>query len=437
MSFILNTPSAASIGAVTKLTGNSGGAVSPTSGNINVIGSGVVTVAGNPGTSTLTISAGATVPTQFDANSGSAVPALGILQVVGSHGVNTTGATNVVTVLVDNTLTLGDLSPVASGSDSLTLTTGDLSVVSGNLNLPTTSDANNGVVEVNSARFIHSYGTNNSFLGSGAGNFTLTGLNATGIGKNALAALTDGGSNTSVGCNSSLLLNGGDRNTAIGVASLQTITTGTDNIAVGYSAGSSYATTDSNNIAIGNIGVAADSAKIRIGTNGTHTTSFIAGIDGVNVGSVSKVVTMASDQLGTATVTAGAGITITPGANTITITNTGGGGVFAWTVITLDQTIAVNNGYICNKAGTLALALPATAAIGDIIRVTGINTALGWQITQAANQQIFFGASSTTLGATGTLTSSATRDSVELVCVVAGASTVYNVIASVGNLTVA
>lgn len=37
------------------LTGNSGGPVPPTGGNINVLGAGGVTVAGNPGTSTLTI----------------------------------------------------------------------------------------------------------------------------------------------------------------------------------------------------------------------------------------------------------------------------------------------------------------------------------------------------------------------------------------------
>lgn len=110
-------------------------------------------------------------------------------------------------------------------------------------------------------------------------------------------------------------------------------------------------------------------------------------------------------------------------------------GSMTWSVITADQAAVVNNGYICNKATTLALALPASGAIGDRIRVTGINTALGWQITQAANQQIFFGTSSTTLGATGTLTSSAIRDSVEIVCVVAGASTVWNVISSIGNLT--
>jgi hypothetical protein len=42
---------------VETLTGNTGGAVGPTANNINVVGSGGLTVTGNPGTSTLTISA--------------------------------------------------------------------------------------------------------------------------------------------------------------------------------------------------------------------------------------------------------------------------------------------------------------------------------------------------------------------------------------------
>jgi hypothetical protein len=41
---------------VETLTGNSGGVVAPTANNINVIGANGITVAGNPGTSTLTIS---------------------------------------------------------------------------------------------------------------------------------------------------------------------------------------------------------------------------------------------------------------------------------------------------------------------------------------------------------------------------------------------
>lgn len=54
MSYI-SSGSSSSSGTLLTLTGNVGGAVSPTVGNINVIGSGGVVVTGNPGTSTLTI----------------------------------------------------------------------------------------------------------------------------------------------------------------------------------------------------------------------------------------------------------------------------------------------------------------------------------------------------------------------------------------------
>lgn len=61
MSYIQNRiTSVVPIGGVSSLTGNSGGAVSPTAGNINVVGSGGVTIAGNPGTSTLTVSVSGT-----------------------------------------------------------------------------------------------------------------------------------------------------------------------------------------------------------------------------------------------------------------------------------------------------------------------------------------------------------------------------------------
>ncbi len=56
MSQLTAAATASSMGAVVTLTGNSGGAVSPTLGNINVVGSGSVNIVGNPGTSTLTVS---------------------------------------------------------------------------------------------------------------------------------------------------------------------------------------------------------------------------------------------------------------------------------------------------------------------------------------------------------------------------------------------
>ena len=54
-------------------------------------------------------------------------------------------------------------------------------------------------------------------------------------------------------------------------------TTGSDNIALGYEAGFSL-TTGGNNVDIGNLGAAADSNTIRIGTQGTQTATYIAGI---------------------------------------------------------------------------------------------------------------------------------------------------------------
>jgi hypothetical protein len=57
---------ASGTGIVQTLTGNTGGAVGPTGGNINVIGEGNITVTGDPGTSTLTISAGQSVFLQID-----------------------------------------------------------------------------------------------------------------------------------------------------------------------------------------------------------------------------------------------------------------------------------------------------------------------------------------------------------------------------------
>lgn len=77
------TLSAAPGGTLSTLTGNSGGPVSPLAGNINLVGSGAVSVSGNPGTHTLTISA-PTVATTFTANTGSAVPALNNLNIFGS-----------------------------------------------------------------------------------------------------------------------------------------------------------------------------------------------------------------------------------------------------------------------------------------------------------------------------------------------------------------
>lgn len=134
-----------------------------------------------------------------------------------------------------------------------------------------------------------------------------------------------------------------------------------------------------------------------------------------------------------ATLTGGTGVSIVNGAGSITVNSIGGG--LTWSVITgATQAMSVNNGYIANRAGTVAFSLPTTSAVGDIVAVTGINTATGWSITYTTNQQIFFGTSSATI-TTGSLASVNIRDTVILVCVVANLT--WNVIDSIGNITVA
>lgn len=134
-----------------------------------------------------------------------------------------------------------------------------------------------------------------------------------------------------------------------------------------------------------------------------------------------------------ATLTAGTGVTISNGAGSITINASGGG--LTWTVVTgTTQAAAVNNGYIANNAGLVTVTLPSTSAVGDTVAVTGINNATGWKVAQNAGNQIFFGNVSSTSGTGGSLASTATRDTVYLVCMTANAT--WNVTGSIGNITV-
>lgn len=57
---------------------------------------GTVTV--TAGSGTINLEAGASTPVQFDTDSGSAIPALGILNVLGATGLSTSGASNTVTI---------------------------------------------------------------------------------------------------------------------------------------------------------------------------------------------------------------------------------------------------------------------------------------------------------------------------------------------------
>lgn len=125
MSLIINPSTSSSTGSVSTLTGNSGGAVGPTLGNINIVGSGGVSVAGNPGTSTLTITAAGSVATTYNEDSGSATPAANILNIVGGTGIVTSGSGNTVTISTTGTTNLTYRNVPTGDSPYTVLTTDD------------------------------------------------------------------------------------------------------------------------------------------------------------------------------------------------------------------------------------------------------------------------------------------------------------------------
>lgn len=129
------------------------------------------------------------------------------------------------------------------------------------------------------------------------------------------------------------------------------------------------------------------------------------------------------------TLTAGAGISITNGSGTITIANAGAGP--SWNFIAASQPMVADNGYVCiAPGGALVLSLPAVSAQGQEIEVY-LDGATSWQITQAANQQILYGNTNTTLGVGGSITSTSQGDSIRILCTVTNLR--WIVLAGIGN----
>jgi len=308
-------------GPILTLTGNSGGAVAPSAGNINIVGSGILSVAGNPGTHTLTISATNPIPI---ANGGTNATSM-----TNTFGVNYFDGTRIVTttvgtagqVLTSNgagvaptyqaasggiTSITGDSGAAQSGP-AITLTGGTsggtfagaantLTLAFTELNLPATSDSSHGVININGTPVLQAFGANtdeNIFVGLSAGNFSLTSGSATantGIGTSVLAGLTNGNSNTAVGRRSQqvnatginntsigvaslLSFTGGNNNTAIGQGAMYQLVSGSGNSALGQAAGSNYTGAESGNINIGTAGVTGESNVCRIANIFGATTS--------------------------------------------------------------------------------------------------------------------------------------------------------------------
>ena len=138
--------------------------------------------------------------------------------------------------------------------------------------------------------------TDNVALGHDALFSCTTGINNTATGDDALAENMVGFNNTAHGWHALKQVTG-NLNTGVGCDALTNSTTGDNNIALGYRAGVNL-NGGSNNIDIGNTGVFGESNTIRIGTTGTQTGTFVAGIRGVAITGAQQVGVSASGQLG-------------------------------------------------------------------------------------------------------------------------------------------
>ena len=144
----------------------------------------------------------------------------------------------------------------------------------------------------------------NTATGASALYHNETGFNNTANGAFALFRNTHGSGNTAIGVEVLVKNRIGFENTAIGDHALENNINGTFNVAVGAFAGANLGTVHGhgdNNIYIGSRGAGDESNTIRIGSPGTHTATFIAGISGVTVAGGVGVVIDNNGQLGTIT----------------------------------------------------------------------------------------------------------------------------------------
>jgi hypothetical protein len=193
---------------------------------------------------------------------------------------NTTGSDNTadgMTALYSNTTGSGN---TASGYAAMVNnTTGDNNTAFGNTALNSNSTGNKNVATGYQALYFNTSGGYNTASGYQALYSNLDGIRNTAFGDWGLYSNTHGSDNT-----------------AAGQGALYSSTTGSYNIGLGANAGYNL-TSGSNNIEIGNEGTSSDGGIIRIGAAGTHTATYIAGIENAKVTGAAVYIT-SSGQLG-------------------------------------------------------------------------------------------------------------------------------------------
>lgn len=199
-------------------------------------------------------------------------------------------------------------------------------------NTATATSSTEAQYQINGTAVLHNYGTDNLWVGAGAGTFTAGGSKNVAVGPLAGAALgaNAGINNVYVGYKAGTADTGSGsgndsgnvgigkealgaytgttnaNNTAVGTQSFDQITTGKRNVGLGWEAGHNLTTNDSDNIFVGwsIVGSAGNNNVLRIGGgtgtgSGQQNSCFVSGIQGITVTGTAVLVS-GTDQLGIA-----------------------------------------------------------------------------------------------------------------------------------------
>jgi hypothetical protein len=219
----------------------------------------------------------------------------------GTLASNTTGSHNTASgfdALLSNTTGFQN---TATGFNALlTNTTGFGNTAIGDAALEFNTNGSSNTAVGQAALVANTTGDSNTAIGVSALAINTTGYFNTAVGPTALYSNTTGARNTASGVSALASNTTGVGNTASGFFALTNSTTGSSNIAIGYEAAYNVSVGNSNNIHIGSPGASADSGVIKIGTEGTQTSAYIAGISGATPGTPNLLVCVdANGQLGT------------------------------------------------------------------------------------------------------------------------------------------
>ena len=400
------------------------------------------------GANSIDLSAGAAVPTLFVTDAGTATPAVNILNVLGGNNIGTTGAANNLTINLTGTTdhcvqvgnasgsltslgagTTGELLIGNTGADaafgstayadfSFSNVTGvgvprTLNIVNTDVNVASYSDLRLSTAPLGGDAMISWEIQGTLFYAMGVDN------SDSDIWKLTTSSDPSGGTTAIAVDNGTAAVkfaNAYEFPVADGTASYPLVTDGAGNLdfnSLTVAGGGTGLTTITDHAVLVGSGINAIT-PIAMDTNGM----LLIGSNG-------------ADPVAATLASADGSVTITNGAGSIDLAVVGTG--MPWTVKTdAAVALAVDNGYITNRAAGITYTLPDTAAAGSIIRIAGL--AGLWTVAQNAGESINFGNQTTTVGVGGSLVATNANDAIELLCIVA--NTTWTVISSIGNLTV-